>query len=76
MLFSSPDRRHNAGVCKSQDQGRRTAGADRRSRQNLRELCDEVLASYRAATEGPMLSEPERREAESLLAELTPLPTR
>ena len=76
MLFSSPDRRRSAGVCKSQDQGRRSAGADRRSRRNLRELCDEVLASYRQATDGPMLSDSERREAEAMLADLTPLPPR
>lgn len=37
--------------------------ADRRTRPRLRELCDEVLASFRAATDRDLFSEEDRRAA-------------
>ena len=56
---------------------RRTAdrpdAADRRARPKLRELCDEVLASHRVATERDPISDADRAEAARLLAEVAPL---
>jgi hypothetical protein len=56
---------------------RRTAdrpdATDRRERQKLRELCDEVLASHRAATERDPISEADRAEAARVLADVAPL---
>jgi hypothetical protein len=49
-----------------------SSSADRRQRLHLRELCDEVLASYRVATGREPLSDVERREARAMLAGLTP----
>jgi hypothetical protein len=45
---------------------------DRRTRLRLRDLCDEVIASYRVANGRDPIAEGERREAEQLLAGLTP----
>ena len=49
-----------------------SSAADRRHKLRLRELCDEVLASYRVATGREPLSDVERREARAMLAGLTP----
>ena len=46
--------------------------SDRRTRPRLRELCDEVIASFRVATDRDVLSASERAEAKSLLARITP----
>jgi hypothetical protein len=46
---------------------------DRRSRLRFRELCDEVLASYRVAAGRELFSEADRAEARSMLARLTPV---
>ena len=48
------------------------SSADRRQRLRLRELCDEVLASYRVATGREPLSDVERREARALLSGIAP----
>jgi hypothetical protein len=45
---------------------------DRRQRARLRELCDEVLASYRVASGSEPLSAQERREARTMLDGFTP----
>jgi len=45
---------------------------DRRTRLRLRELCDEVIASYRVAQGRAPIADAERREAEQLLAGLNP----
>lgn len=45
---------------------------DRRTRNRLRELCDEVLASYRLAQGQDLLSAEERESAQQVLRELTP----
>jgi hypothetical protein len=45
---------------------------DRRTRLRLRELCDEVIASFRAAKGGDPLDDAERREAEQFLAGVAP----
>jgi hypothetical protein len=54
----------------------RPVSSERRTRIRLRELCDEVLASYRLAHGDDVLSDGERREAASLLARIAPLPRR
>lgn len=46
--------------------------ADRRSRARLRDLCDEVLASYRFAATGEMFSEQDRTEGRALIGKLVP----
>ena len=48
------------------------AASDRRTRLRLRELCDEVIASFRVATDRDVLSTAERAEAKSLLSRITP----
>lgn len=47
--------------------------SDRRSRRRLRELCDEVLASYRVASDRDVITDSDRAEAKSMLARLAPL---
>lgn len=49
------------------------APADRRSRARLRDLCDEVLASFRAASSRELISEQDRRESAAILAQIAPL---
>ena len=58
-----PDRRNGA----------RPKADDRRARPKLRDLCDEVLASHRAANEREVISDADRAEATRLLAEVAPL---
>ena len=53
-------------------QGPRRKAADRRQRGRLRELCDEILASYRLAQGQDLLSAEDRRSAEEILRGLTP----
>jgi hypothetical protein len=48
-------------------------GTSDRRRGRLRELCDEVLASYRLAQGQDVISEPERNEAEQVLRKITRL---
>ena len=50
----------------------RTTPADRRTRLRLRDLCDEVIASFRAASGHELLSDAERAEARATLARVTP----
>lgn len=45
---------------------------DRRQRSHLRELCDEVLASFRVARSRELISEREQAESRELLASMTP----
>jgi hypothetical protein len=47
--------------------------SDRRSRSRLRDLCDEVLASYRAASDRDVISESDRTAARMMLARIAPL---
>jgi hypothetical protein len=48
------------------------APANRRSRLRLRDLCDEVLASFRVARERDVISDAEREDARTVLAGLSP----
>jgi hypothetical protein len=54
-------------------QGTRAIRADRRTRLHLRELCDEVLASYRVAKSCDFFGEEERSEARAILSRIAPL---
>jgi hypothetical protein len=45
---------------------------ERRERGRLRELCDEVLASFRVAQSRELISEGELAESRALLATMTP----
>ena len=63
---------------KSVNQNSRTVGprpvsSDRRERRRLRDLCDEVLASFRVASDRDPISEQDRVMAMQLLPRLTPL---
>jgi hypothetical protein len=53
--------------------GPRRVPDNRRTRHHLRELCDEVLASYRAAKSYDLFAEDERDEARAILARIVPL---
>lgn len=54
--------------------GPRVVSRDRRSRPRLRDLCDEVLASYRVAAETDFFTDADRLEARAVLAKVIPLP--
>jgi len=53
--------------------GPRRNRGDRRTRVHLRELCEEVLASYRMARGQDVISDEDRQAAEELLKSVTPL---
>jgi hypothetical protein len=44
---------------------------DRRTRTRLRDLCDEVLASFRLASRGDLFSEQDRAEARALMSQVS-----
>jgi hypothetical protein len=46
---------------------------DRRERQRLRDLCDEVIASFRVASGRDPISDQDRAEASLILPGMTPL---
>ena len=52
--------------------GPQSVPANRRSRVRLRELCDEVLASFRAARDSDLITDGERQDARALLARVAP----
>jgi hypothetical protein len=52
--------------------GPRRQRGDRRTRSRLRELCDEVLASYRVAQGEDLVTAEDREVAEQLLRDLGP----
>jgi len=45
---------------------------DRRTRRRLRDLCDEVLASYRLAANSSPLTDEDRESARAVLSRMTP----
>ena len=53
--------------------GPKSVSSDRRNRRRLRELCDEVLASYRIASDRDVITESDRADARLVLASITPL---
>ena len=58
---------------RSRTLGPKSVPSDRRSRRRLRELCDEVLASYRVANERDVISESDRADARMMLTQIAPL---
>lgn len=50
----------------------RRVRSDRRTRERLRELCDEVLASYRLAVGEDLVTPDDREVAQQYLRSLTP----
>ncbi len=53
-------------------EGPRPVKQDRRQRGRLRDLCDEVLASFRVARSRELISERELAESREMLASMTP----
>ena len=47
--------------------------SERRNRSRLRDLCDEVLASHRAASGRDVISESDRVDARLMLARIAPM---
>ena len=66
MLASSAD------VLNRSSRGPRRNRTDRRTRSRLRELCDEVLASYRLAQGQDVVTDEDREAAKHVLRGLTP----
>ena len=56
--------------------GPRRVASDRRRRTHLRDLCDEVLASFRVASDRDPISEQDRQAASELLPLVAPRMTR
>jgi hypothetical protein len=52
--------------------GPRRVASDRRRRTHLRDLCDEVLASFRLASDRDPISEQDRQAAMELLPQVAP----
>ncbi len=52
--------------------GPRRVSSDRRRRTHLRDLCDEVLASFRVASDRDPISEQDRQAAKDLLPLVAP----
>lgn len=67
-----PHLAHAAESSAAPASGPQPVGANRRQLLRLRDLCDEVLASHRAARERDLISAPEREDARALLAGLAP----
>ena len=53
--------------------GPQGVAADRRSRRRLRDLCDEVLASYRVASDRDVITDADRADARMILSSIAPL---
>lgn len=52
--------------------GPQPVAANRRTRARLRDLCDEVLASFRVARDRELITDRDRLDARAVLAGLTP----
>ena len=53
--------------------GPKSVPSDRRNRRHLRELCDEVLATYRVAKSEDVITDSDRAQARAMLAQIAPL---
>ena len=53
--------------------GPRLVASDRRQRTRLRDLCDEVLASFRLAADNDPISEQDRQAAMEILPRVAPM---
>lgn len=61
---------------KHADTNATNATTERRTRHRLRELCDEVIASYRAAKGYQLFSDRDRADAFALMPQLVPVKAR
>jgi hypothetical protein len=59
-------------LASSRNAGPRPIASERRQRARLRELCDEVLASFRIAADRDPISDQDRRAAMELLPRVGP----
>ena len=50
--------------------------SERRTRHRLRDLCDEVIASYRAAKGFQLFSDRDRADAYAIMGQLVPVPVK
>ncbi|HEU5175696.1 MAG TPA: hypothetical protein VFT96_13155 [Gemmatimonadaceae bacterium] len=57
----------NTNASTTRTAGHATPAADRRTRLRLRELCDEVLASYRLASDRDLFTADDRTAARQLI---------
>lgn len=57
----------------SPSSGSRPGGPERRERNRLRDLCDEVLASFRLASDRDPISQQDREAAVDILQRVAPL---
>jgi hypothetical protein len=71
-MFSG-NRPNSSARNRSRSMGPQGIASDRRSRRHLRELCDEVLASYRVASGQDLFSDAERLDARMILSRVAPL---
>lgn len=62
----------NAEMLTRRPPARRRRNSDRRTRVRLRELCEEVLASYRLAQGQDIVTAEDREQATQLLRKVTP----
>lgn len=53
--------------------GPKNVPSERRNRSRLRDLCDEVLASYRIANDREVISDADRADARMMLSHIAPL---
>ena len=53
--------------------GPKNVPSERRSHRRLRDLCDEVLASYRVASDRDVITDSDRMTARTMLATIAPL---
>ena len=60
----------------SRNSGPVRVNSERRQRSRLRDLCDEVLASFRAAQSRELISADELAESRAMLATMTPVLSR
>lgn len=56
--------------------GPKNVPSERRNHRRLRDLCDEVLASYRVASDRDVISQSDRDAARTMLAQIAPLTAR
>jgi hypothetical protein len=61
---------------RSRSNSSKAVPTERRSRSRLRDLCDEVLASYRVANEREVITDSDRAAARTMLARIAPLTAR
>jgi hypothetical protein len=73
VQVTQPERTRNMQTVRSRAVGPKSVSSDRRNRRRLRELCDEVLASYRIASDRDVITESDRADARQVLASIAPL---